>query len=149
MHSFGRFVRAGDDASKHNHFRSGKGRASERISRGYVYIALDTVERHIERVMRRATLGGHSASEATLRKIHARSLANLPPALDPMGGIDSLEVYDNSRNDDRPRRVLEGQRGNIFSLSGDFPEWLQRALGWTQDDLARRRAELPSHNRGM
>jgi predicted ABC-type ATPase len=45
------------------------------------YIALDTVERHIERVMRRAARGGHSASESTLRKIHAASLNNLPMAL--------------------------------------------------------------------
>ena len=39
-----------------------------------LYIALDTVERHIERVKRRAARGGHSASETTLRKIHASSL---------------------------------------------------------------------------
>ncbi len=42
------------------------------------YIALDTVEHHIERVKRRAARGGHSASETTLRTIHASSLANLP-----------------------------------------------------------------------
>jgi len=30
------------------------------------YIALDTVEHHIERVKRRAAGGGHSASETTL-----------------------------------------------------------------------------------
>ena len=32
------------------------------------YIALDTVDKHIGRVQARAALGGHSASEATLRK---------------------------------------------------------------------------------
>src|SRR6266852_4280841 len=47
------------------------------------YIALDTVDRHIERIKRRAARGGHSASEATLRKIHASGLANLPLALNP------------------------------------------------------------------
>src|SRR5207253_9669939 len=47
------------------------------------YVALDTVERHIERVMRRAARGGHSASETTLRRIHASSLGNLPVALNP------------------------------------------------------------------
>ncbi len=46
------------------------------------YVALDTVERHIERVMRRAARGGHSASERTLRKIHASSLGNLPTRTD-------------------------------------------------------------------
>jgi predicted ABC-type ATPase len=47
------------------------------------YVALDTVECHIERVERRAARGGHSASEATLRRIHASSLSNLPLALNP------------------------------------------------------------------
>ena len=32
------------------------------------YVALDTVERHIERVMRRAARGGHSASETTFAR---------------------------------------------------------------------------------
>jgi predicted ABC-type ATPase len=35
------------------------------------YFALDTVAQHIERVKRRAARGGHSASETTLRRIHA------------------------------------------------------------------------------
>ena len=51
------------------------------------YVALDTVERHIERVMRRAAVGGHSASERTLRRIHASSLVNLPAALDPTRAV--------------------------------------------------------------
>jgi predicted ABC-type ATPase len=46
-----------------------------------LYVALDTVERHIERVKRRAAHGGHSASEATLRRIHASSLSNLALAV--------------------------------------------------------------------
>ena len=61
------------------------------------YIALDTVERHIERVKRRAARGGHSASETTLRRIHASSLANLPLALSPeTSGIEIVRIYDNS-----------------------------------------------------
>jgi hypothetical protein len=47
-----------------------------------VYVALDTVEHHIERVKRRASRGGHSASEVTLRRIHASSVENLPLALE-------------------------------------------------------------------
>ena len=41
------------------------------------YVALDTVEQHIERVKRRAARGGHSASETTLRRIHASSLLRI------------------------------------------------------------------------
>lgn len=97
------------------------------------YIALDTVDRHIERVKRRAARGGHSASDATLRRIHASSLANLRSALDPdKSGIESVRIYDNSRYEGRPSLVLETRHGRIVRLGPDFPNWLQRALGWTE-----------------
>jgi predicted ABC-type ATPase len=107
------------------------------------YIALDTVEHHIERVKRRAARGGHSASETTLRRIHASSLANLPVVLNPQeSGIEIVRIYDNSPPDSRPRLVLEARRGRIVRLADSFPEWLQQALGWTQHDLERHRREL-------
>src|SRR6266567_4400496 len=95
------------------------------------YVALDTVERHIERVMRRAARGGHSASESTLRRIHASSMANLPLALRPnKSGIEFVRIYDNSRFEGRPTLVLEAGRGKIVRLATEFPGWLQQALGW-------------------
>ena len=107
------------------------------------YVALDTVERHIERVMRRAARGGHSASESTLRRIHARSLANLPTAMIPdQSGIEIVQIYDNSRNESRPNLVLEARRGSIVRIAVDFPQWLQLALGWTEHDLEGHRREL-------
>jgi hypothetical protein len=70
------------------------------------YIALATVEQHVERVRRRAARGGHSASEATLRRIHAASLANLPAALDPeRSGVGFIRIYDNSGFERRPDLV--------------------------------------------
>jgi predicted ABC-type ATPase len=107
------------------------------------YVALDTVDRHIERVMRRAARGGHSASESTLRKIHASSLSNLPAALIPdKSGIEIVQIYDNSRSESRPGLVLEARRGQIIRLADSFPLWLQQALGWTDRDLEHRRGEL-------
>lgn len=107
------------------------------------YIALDTVEHHIERVKRRAARGGHSASETTLRRIHASSLANLPVVLNPEdSSIEIVRIYDNSRPESRPRLVLEARRGRIVRLADSFPEWLQHALGWTQHDLERHRREF-------
>src|SRR5260370_12569842 len=105
------------------------------------YVALDTVERHIERVIHRAARGGHSASDATLRTIHASSLANLSLAFSPEeSGIEFIQVYDNSRFQSPPALVLESRRGKIVRLSTDFPGWLQKALGWAQKDLQRYRA---------
>jgi predicted ABC-type ATPase len=113
------------------------------------YVALDNVEHHIERVRRRAARGGHSASERTLRRIHASSLGNLPLALMPdKGGIEIVRIYDNSRFERRPSLVLEGRRGRIVRLAESVPEWLQQALGWTQDELDRRRMEIARH-RGL
>jgi predicted ABC-type ATPase len=107
------------------------------------YVALDTVELHIERVTRRATRGGHSASESTLRRIHASSLSNLPAALIPdKSGIEIVQIYDNSRSESWPGLVLETRRGRIVRLADSFPEWLQQALGWTEHDLEHQRRKL-------
>ena len=107
------------------------------------YIALDTVEHHIERVKRRAARGGHSASETTLRRIHASSLANLPVVLNPQeSGIEIVRIYDNSPPEGRPRLVLVARHGRVVRLADSFPEWLQHALGWTHHDLERHRREL-------
>lgn len=106
------------------------------------YIALDTVEHHIERVRRRAGCGGHSASESTLRRIYASSLSNLPFALNPgKSGVEVARVYDNSRPEGRPRLILETRQGRIVRIADDFPQWLQSALGWTDADLERHRRE--------
>ena len=108
-----------------------------------IYVALDTVVRHIERVKRRASRGGHSASETTLRRIHASSVENLPLALNPAkSGIEFIRVYDNSRSESKPRVALESRRGKIVRLTAEFPEWLQRALHWTDQDLDRHRRNL-------
>jgi predicted ABC-type ATPase len=105
-----------------------------------LYVALDTVDRHIERVMRRGARGGHSASESTLRRIHASSLGNLPTALNPdRSGIDIVQIYDNSRSENPPALVLEVRLGRIVRIADVFPAWLQNALGWTERDLERHR----------
>jgi predicted ABC-type ATPase len=107
------------------------------------YVALETVELHLERVLRRASRGGHSASEGTLRRIHASSLANLPIALDPeKSAIETVRIYDNSREEATPTLVLAVRAGRVTRLADDFPNWLQTALGWTEEDVRRHREEL-------
>jgi predicted ABC-type ATPase len=107
------------------------------------YVALVTPELHIERVMQRAARGGHAASEATLRRIHAASFRNLPVALVPeQSGIEFVRVYDNSRFGHPPALVLEAGRGRIIRLAEDFPVWLQSALGWTSARLRKERMRL-------
>jgi predicted ABC-type ATPase len=107
-----------------------------------IYVALESVEHHIERVKRRAARGGHSASESTLRRIHANSLANLPLALGAASSVDLLTIYDNSDFEGRPHLVLESVNGKLVRLAEQFPEWLRSALHWSEEDLATRRAAL-------
>jgi predicted ABC-type ATPase len=85
------------------------------------YLALHDFSMHIERVKSRADAGGHSASEATLREIYLRSLANLPKAVDRM---DDLWAYDNSAAGGPPRLVLQSEKGVIRFLADDVPGWL-------------------------
>ena len=79
------------------------------------YLALENFAMHLERVKQRADAGGHSASEATLRRIYNASLANLPRAFAEM---DDLWVYDN----------LESGKGAMRFLADDPPTWLTAAL---------------------
>ena len=69
------------------------------------YLALEDFATHLERVKQRADAGGHSASEATLRRIYNASLANLPRALAEMDeclGLRQFEVW-------RPAEVAFGK----------------------------------------
>ena len=110
-----------------------------------IYVALDSFETHLERVIGRATLGGHSASESTLRRIYQSSLANLRSALDPdQSGIEKIQVFDNSVFNGTPRLVLESIDGRLTRLAANFPAWLQTALNWTDSDLAAARADIPA-----
>jgi len=141
-------IRAGNSFALETTLRSTITFAQARLARengfrvSMFYVALDTAERHIERVMRRAARGGHSASESTLRRIHAISLGNLPTALIPEeSGIEIVQFYDNSRSESRPVLVLEVRSGIVVRISDDVPGWLARALGWTARDVERHRRD--------
>src|ERR1017187_5135472 len=91
------------------------------------YLALASFELHLERVKARADAGGHSASEATLRRIHNASLANLARATDE---TEELWIYDNSKLGGPPRLVMEAKAGRIIFLEEPPPAWLARVFGW-------------------
>ena len=101
-----------------------------------VYVALDNFQKHVERVRRRAILGGHAASESTLRRIYESSLKNLPTTLNPEeSGIDTVRIFDNSAFQTVPRLCLSAERGRVVGITKDFPLWLMPALHWTDADL--------------
>ena len=97
------------------------------------YLAAGSVEEHIRRVMNRAALGGHSASERKLREIYECSMKNLLTAFEENRHqrIDFLRVFDNSENFGRPHLVLSMVRGVPKSIAAEVPAWLETALEYS------------------
>jgi predicted ABC-type ATPase len=97
--------------------------------RGFVtrmdYIALDAVERNIDRISIRGRAGGHSAPPSLIRAIRAASLSNLASALRE---FDLVRVYDNSEIGRQPRMVLRCRFGKIASRVAKLPGWLEPAV---------------------
>ena len=89
------------------------------------YLALRDFRMHLERVKARADTGGHSASEATLRRIYAASLMNLRRA---MQELDVVWVYDNTDINASHPLVLEARNGEIHFIVESPPDWLSEAL---------------------
>ncbi len=87
------------------------------------YIALSSVELHIERVAARADQGGHSAPAAKIRDIHASSITNLPRALVE---FDYVAVYDNSCS--HPDLALVCHLGRVAFLRPEPPDWVLEAV---------------------
>lgn len=94
------------------------------------FLAAGPVEEHIRRVMNRAALGGHSASERKLRNIYENSMMNLVTAFEENRNqrIDLLRIFDNSENFGRPHTVLSMVRGVPRAMSAKIPAWLAKAL---------------------
>lgn len=89
------------------------------------YLALGTFAMHLERVKMRADRGGHSASESGLRGIYDSSLKNLPRAIREM---DFIRIYDNGKWGERPRALLQAERGETIYQADQLTAWLTNAL---------------------
>jgi predicted ABC-type ATPase len=85
-----------------------------------VYVALDDLELHIERVRLRAAQGGHDIPDADVRRRHSRSMSRAPEALRL---ADEAIVLDNSGP--QPRRVLLLNGGRIIWRAAVLPEWVR------------------------
>jgi len=108
------------------------------------YLAAGPVEEHIRRVMNRAALGGHSASERKLREIYRLSMKNLLTAFEEnrQERIDRLQVYDNSQNRGDARLVLSMYRGVPRTVASEIPHWLETALEGSSFKIPNLRAAM-------
>jgi len=110
------------------------------------YLAAGPVEEHVHRVMNRAALGGHSASERKLREIYRLSMKNLLTAFEENRHqrIDWLRLYDNSENRSDARLVLSLFRGVSRTMASEIPAWLETALEGSSFNISNLRAAMPS-----
>lgn len=96
------------------------------------YLAMGSLQDHLERVAARAEGGGHAASSSTLGRIYDASLRNLSRALRM---LDEVEVFDNAAFAKKPRLVLESFRGRLTYIAQDVPDWLTSALRNTEFEI--------------
>lgn len=88
------------------------------------FIATDSVDENVARVLQRAQAGGHGASEREIRSICRASVANLRAAIDTFDGV---RVYDSTARWEPPRLVAVAHRG-LLAFQGETPRWLDTAL---------------------
>jgi predicted ABC-type ATPase len=106
----------------------------------FTYVCVDRLDKSIDRVAGRATLGGHSASEDTVRDIRSKSLANLQCTFDELGKtIDLFDLYDNSAFGMPPKRIASFLGREITFLAPELPAWTDEALGQTPYSTAKLR----------
>ena len=96
------------------------------------YLAMGSLQDHLERVAARAEGGGHAASSSTLGRIYDASLRNLSGAIRT---FDEVEVFDSASLGREPRLVLESFGGRLTYLAPDVPEWLTTALRNTEFEI--------------
>ena len=121
----------------------------------FLFVAVDSISRSIDRIALRADMGGHSGSEDTVRDIRLKSLANFPRVLHELGrSVDFLNVYDNSVEDAKPKLIASFQSRLVTFLAEEIPSWLDQALAQTPYSIENLRAccqqniPIPSANTG-
>ena len=96
------------------------------------YVAMGSLDDHLERVAARAQAGGHAASSSTLRRIYTASLRNLPSA---MRSLDLVDIFDNSAFGQSPRLLMECRLGRVWHVAAEIPEWLGQSLLGTEYEV--------------
>jgi|CZKF01.1.fsa_nt_gi predicted ABC-type ATPase len=109
----------------------------------FTYVCVDGLDKAIDRVAGRATLGGHSGSEDTVRDIRSKSLGNFPRVLDELGKtVYILDIYDNSAFEMTPKLIASFLRREIIFLASELPAWMDEALGQTTYSTVKLRETL-------
>ena len=88
------------------------------------FVATDSIEENVSRVLQRAQGGGHAAPERDIRNINEASIGNLRRALTV---FERVRVYDSTERWAPPRLVAIAREGRL-TRHGATPAWLDVAL---------------------
>ncbi len=92
-----------------------------------MFVATNSADLNVQRVIQRAHAGGHAASEGEVRRVYEASLANLPEA---MRAFEISSLYDTS-TPWAPARLRAVVANRVPDLREPVPEWTTRTLrGW-------------------
>jgi predicted ABC-type ATPase len=91
------------------------------------FLATDSIDENVLRVLQRAQAGGHGASEREIRAIHEASIANLREALTC---FERVRIYDSTVPWAPPRLVASARDCHIRRY-GNTPQWLEKVLPGT------------------
>ena len=97
----------------------GRGFATEMI-----FVATDSVDENLVRILQRAQGGGHGASEREVRAIHEASLANLGAAIE---AFERVDIYDSTALWSTPQLVATSHDGRI-ERCGVSSSWFEKAI---------------------
>lgn len=89
-----------------------------------IYVGVDNVQTSIERVAQRVAAGGHNVPSEDIHRRYARSLANLPIALQQ---ADYASIFDNSTRFGY-RKLLTIENGRVTEQASELPEWIKNSL---------------------
>lgn len=89
-----------------------------------IFVATDSVDENLRRILQRAQGGGHGASEREVRAIHEASLSNLAAAID---AFERVDIYDSTALWSTPQFVATSHGGRI-ERHGASPLWFEKAL---------------------
>ena len=89
-----------------------------------IYVGVASVETSIDRVAQRVAQGGHNVPEEDIRRRYARSLANLPMAIEL---ADRATILDNSTAAGyQPIAIVEN--GRVVEQVRELPGWIKTLL---------------------
>jgi predicted ABC-type ATPase len=89
-----------------------------------IFVATDSIDENLARILQRAQGGGHGASEREVRAIHEASLTNLGAAID---AFERVVIYDSTARWSTPQLVATSHDGRIERHRAS-PLWFEKAL---------------------